>query len=126
MAGGFIGAFLIIGDNLCGRYILRDPVEEYERDAFILQFTDRRGVLGCRAHRHQYAIGPASPKVLQDGLFFLKALMGQPDQYMVAFLLGDGFDAIYCLRKKTIGYLRKNDGDRPAFFLSQPAGIWIG
>ena len=120
--GGLVGAIEIIGDDLMGGHFLADPVEEDDGQSFVMEFFQVGKVGSFGGQGNQEPVYGAGREVLGIGDFAFEGLVALGDDDVIAFLIGDGFDAVDDLGKEIVGDLADDDADGPATFFFQALG----
>ena len=116
---GLISALEIVGDDLMRRHFFADPVKEDDGQPFVMELFQVGEVGSFGGQGDQKPVYGAGREVLGIGDFAFEGLVALGDYDVIAFFIGNGFDAVDDLGKEIVGDLADDDADGAATFFFQ-------
>ena len=126
MLGCFVGAFVVIGDELGRRNSAANPIKKNQRHSALVQSLQMRNITCLTRNRHHDGISPTIQKQRNNLFLAIYILVCIVNEQVIAMLLHDLFYSIDHLREKIIDSLRNHDRNRFTFVFSETSGKRIG
>src|SRR5215510_6381962 len=105
--------------------IAYETIKEYDRQTPLTKFNKKSKVFCFGRYRYDQPIYRAGGEILQVQHFPVEGFPALGDDYIITIIIGNGFNPIDGLRKKTIGYFRYDhpNGTASSFLQTQRNGV---